>query len=92
VYSSPVSSAKHKAIYERKKALKIDDIPPEELTAALLASIQLEKDPYHVSIGIAARTLVAQGNGTAIYASSNNSQTFWIIDGKYISLDKTTTR
>ena len=70
--------------------MKIDDIPEEELTASLLTSIQLEKDPYHVSIGNAARMLVAKGKGTAIYASSNNTQTFWILDGKYIAVDKNT--
>jgi hypothetical protein len=68
--------------------LKIDDFPEEKLTASLLASIQLEKDPYHIAIRNAARILVAQGNGTSLYASSNNTHTFWILNGRYITIEK----
>ena len=68
--------------------MKIDDIPIEDLTASLLATVEFESDQYHNAIQNAAQLLVARGDSRALYASSNNSQTFWILDGNYIAIDK----
>ncbi len=68
--------------------MKIDDIPIEDLTASLLATVEFESDQYHNAIQNAAQLLVARGDSRALYASSNKSQTFWILDGNYIAIDK----
>jgi hypothetical protein len=68
--------------------MKIDDYAQDSLTAIFLADCPLDDDPYHQQIKLAARSLVANGKQDAIYASSNNLKTFWLLKGSYIAIDK----
>ena len=67
---------------------RITDFKEEELTSSLLAEAILEDDPYHNAIKAAAIQLCLQGLPGAFYASSNNLSTLWIIEGRYLSIEK----